>query len=193
MIVIAVLLFLSLTVVSAADSNRQQQAPAIDGPGCDSKSIGKITPAWEVSSFKHKTFSGCTIRSGEVAVITNRMNVPIRVACSRQIRGPRQRLPATDEREELSTSSSPNDLEPNHSFILNVYVNIEDMFGPKWHCIVKRSDPGFADMLLFNPFSDWKKRETFEYVITRSGLYESDPRLAERWRLPPSVTSTPAV
>lgn len=173
--------------VSHGYSLRQLQTQPVDGPGCDSKSISTIIPVWSLDSFKRKTFSGCTIRSGEVAVITNRMNVGVDVSCAeKQISEPEEKQQQISPSGGLTHSPvlEAKNVQPNHSFVMNVYVDIESIMGPWWHCRVKRSEPGYEEVLLFNAFSDYRQRESFNFEVTSSGLYVRDPRLTERWKIP---------
>ena len=181
--VIAVLLVAGDAVPEG--SIRQPQSQPVDGPSCDSKSISSVLPVWQIDSFKRKSFSGCTIRSGELAIITNRMNVGLDVTCGRYARQPESQKQTTvaPERPARETLKATN-LKPDHSFVMNVYVDIENMFAPRWDCLVKRSDHSYEDQLLFNAFAGYKKRESFHYEVNPSGLYERDLRLTERWRLP---------
>lgn len=179
-----VMLVVLLVASGTQRSSGQFQRTPVDGASCDSKSTSSVLPAWQVETFKRKSFSGCTIRSGEVAVTTNRLSVPIDITCWKQGKKPgtgvSEQQVGSQEREVLKA----NAVQPNHAFIINVYVDIENLFGPRWDCFVRHSDLSYKEKLTFNAFSDYKKRESFSYEVTHSGLYESDPRLVEHWILP---------
>ena len=165
-----------------------QETEAVDGSGCDSRSTSAVLPVWQLDSYKRKTFVGCTLRSGELAVTTNRMNVPIDVTCRRVDKKPGQSasentVGGSEAREQLSAQG----VLPNHAFLINVYLDVESIFGPRWDCYVRRSDLSYNESLHYSAFSDFKRRESFSYEVTRSGLYEKDPRLVERWKLPKSI------
>lgn len=175
---------LVVLVISSVDGRTRQFPSPVDGGNCDSRSISSVVPAWEVSGFKRKLFSGCTIRSGELVAITNRLSVPLNIVCRNEDKKPDfaatgNQVSTTSVTEELKGSLIP----PNYSFVMNVYVNVENMVGPRWTCLLTRSDPSYNEVINFTAFSDYKKRESFHYEVTSSGLYESDPRLVKRWRM----------
>lgn len=168
---------LAATFVTAA---RRQIQNKVDVSSCDSNSISSVVPAWEVENFKRKQFSNCTIRSGELAAITNRINLPIDVDCRNEV--PQPGFTGTS-REGLRA----NNVAPNKAFVMNVYVSVENMVGPRWKCDVRRSDRTYDEFLNFTVFTDYRERQSFNFEVTSSGLYEQDPRLVTRWEMSPKV------
>lgn len=171
------ILLLAAALVRAA---RRQIQINVGDPKCDSKSVSSVVPSWEVEIFKRKVFSGCTIRSGEVAAITNRINLPVDVDCY------------NEEQQTGVTRSSQEQLKarniaPNNAFVMNVYVSVENMVGPRWQCDVRRSDKTYGEFLNFTVFTDYKERQSFNFEVTSSGLYERDPRLVTRWEMTPRL------
>lgn len=154
---------------------------AVDGPGCDRSGASVVLPGLETDKYQRKEFTGCTIRRGENAVILNKMNVAINVLCWKQ--GKRVQN-ATEEGSGLEDKQKAENIPPGYAFVMDVYINVEDIFGPKYECIIMRHDPNDEEAIRFNVFTDYYKREYFLYEVRRTGLYQIDPRLTTRWQMP---------
>lgn len=178
----AALITVSLFQLILISSPQPVTSQDIDGKDCNTSAVSGVLPVWEMDKFKRKDFVGCTIRRGELATISNRLNVPVNIVCWR--RGKTEHDKPLENADQLEDKQLALNIKPMHAFIINVYVNIEDIQAPRWECYVKRSDPEEKEMVRFDVFTDYKIRESFSYEVTGVGVYQEDPRLTAVWRMP---------
>ena len=190
----------------SSPTQRQYYNPSImDGKNCDRKSEKVIVHISEGHKVNRKYFKGCILVYGEQAMISNRMDVPVSIRCTRQKSHKEMQLEAAENtqfRWNSENQSKETDnatvhvnateflsgvIRQDYVFVMNAYVDPEDDYDrdhPKWICNIERVNRamyGSRDRITFDVFADYTKKESFRYDITTNGVYEANPRLVKNW------------
>lgn len=139
-----------------------------DHPQCDKKSIGFIANSIEELEAKRKIFRNCTFNRGEVVTFQNVVfpKEILMITC-------RSTFPIND-----TVKSTPVRYEQH--WILNTYIDPRNDVEPEWRCVIKRFSDRESEINL-EPYEGFNVKNTFEYDVRSSGLYDMNPVLVTRW------------